>query len=236
MDVHLDHAGVGGDGEVHQPRIVRRQIAFQHHLAADFRRRFPRSRRVSASQSSTANSGGRNTCIRPSRGSHASAVRTRSRLAAADHRQFLRHRAEAFDAAACRPSVGSRRCRTPGAAAAVASARRGRVRPRARSFSGSAQGRLSSGRRRPIGRVAGDQEHLAGAEEPVAGLPAPRAVVDAPGAAAARCRPRWPGPGRTPAPAGRVPARRAAWRPRRARWRAGGARARGSSGCPRRPG
>ena len=34
MDVDLDHAGVGGDGEMVQPRIVRRQVAFQHDLAA----------------------------------------------------------------------------------------------------------------------------------------------------------------------------------------------------------
>ena len=41
LHVHLDHAGVGRDDEVRQPRIVRRRIAFEQHRHAErARRRF----------------------------------------------------------------------------------------------------------------------------------------------------------------------------------------------------
>ena len=58
VDVHLDHAGVGGDGEALQPLVARRQVAFQHHLAPGLGARSPRWRRSRSSQSSAAVSGG----------------------------------------------------------------------------------------------------------------------------------------------------------------------------------
>ena len=190
---------------------------------------------ISASQSSAANSGGRNTCISPSRGSTHSAVRTRSGSPRPITGSVLRHRTEAFEA-------GGHAARRGGAArnawrGGSGGARRERVRlDLVLDRFGIGPGQAVQRQAQADRRIAGDQEHRAAAEEPLAALPAARAVARSPGAAAARCRPARPGPGRTPAPAARVPSGRAAWRPRRRRWPAGGARATGSSGCPRRPG
>ena len=69
MDVDLDHAGIGRDGERRQPLIGGRQIAFQHDAAAGFRRRFPRWRRAdpASPRPRTAAAGTRASCRRAAR-------------------------------------------------------------------------------------------------------------------------------------------------------------------------
>ena len=228
--------GSGVTEKCEQPLVFRRQVAFQHDLAADLcggfldggesgraspRRRTAAARRRAAAVARLpppARCGPGRVRLCPITGSSCGTGRKFS--------MPNRRRAAPRSGAA----------ETPGAAAAVASARKGRVRLSISACSGSSPGQAVQRQAQADRAVAGDQEHLAGTEEPVAGLPAARAVVDHAAQRQHAADGCWLVPGRTPGPAARVPAGRAAWRPRPARWRAAGVPSTGSSGCPHRPG
>ena len=209
VDVHLDHARVGRDGEMQQPRVGRRQVAFQDHLAADLGRRASTAA-IRSSQSSAANSGGKKMCSMPSRDSTASAVRTTPGSASPTTGHRLRLRAEILDRAAASPR-GRRAGQASGSCCArrhaapqrgmrrqvVAPARRDRPRVCApRILRRSIQGRRVERQAQPDRAVAGDQEQVLAAEEPAAGLPAPHAVLHHAAHRQHRRRPRraspWP--------------------------------------------
>ena len=155
VDVDLDHAGIGRDREMLQPLVFAAADSLPAPPCGRSRRRFPRPPRSAPASPRP------RTAAAGTRASSRRAVRPPARCAP---RPARRGRSPAVPAAPdgsprCRchrpERRRSRRCRTPGAAAAVAAARRDRARRPASICSGSAQGRLSSGRRRPIGLSPG---------------------------------------------------------------------------------
>ena len=227
MHVDLDHAGIGRHREMQQARVARRQIALQHHLAAEFGggvldrggERQPVLGGVERREEHVDQAAAR---LDAERGAH------QVRLAAADHRRLLRDRAEPFGAGA--HGVGRR-----GGGAERLARRQGRQWSERIGLGlvldclGIRPGQAVE--RQPVadGRIAGEQEQRVVAEVPFAALPDAHIVADRRGAAAARSRPGHPAHGRTRAPAAPAPSGPPASRPRPAHSPAGGARATDSS-------
>ncbi len=78
LDVDLDDAGVGGDRQGLQPRVVRRAVALQHHRRRRCRGGRVRQPPTSSTHGSSSSTGGRNTYSSPSRTSATSAVGRRA--------------------------------------------------------------------------------------------------------------------------------------------------------------
>ena len=203
MHVDLDHAGIGGDREMQQPRVARRQVAFQHHLAAELAggvldrgdQRQPVLGGIERREEHVDHAAAR---LDAERGAH------QVGLAAADHRRVLRHRAEALGAGA--HGVGRRR----GGAQRLAR-RQGRQRAR----TDRARPPVRSRRGRPrAGCPAAGGSRWANRRAPGTVCRRGRTICRSArcarrrgrrGAAAARSRPARRAPGRRRAPAVRAP-------------------------------
>ena len=241
VDVDLDHAGVGGDGEVSAGADRAAAGSLPAPPGGPSRAAVASIGGGQASQSSAANSGGRKTWIRPSRGSTPSAVRTTPASPPADHRQCPAATGVGMPSTHARrrssvqPSdVRQRLARRQAARAA----RTGRV-PSAGSIASGVgpgqaferQAEADRANRRGPGTCA------SAAEEPVAATASaarrPRSTRRSGSTLADRLR---RAPARTRCASRSRSSGSASSRPRPRRWPAAAARARGSSGCPRRPG
>ncbi len=237
MHVDLDHAGIGRDGEMQQPRIV----AAADSLPA------PPCGRTPAAVSSTA-------AVRSSQSSAREQRREEDvQLAAARlDRQRGAHQVRARRGRPPGRSCGTGRKPWIGVPRAAGAPRGGRIAWRGgsgargangsgsnvlpRSLSGSAQGRLPAAGAARSGESPGTRNSVSSRKNQLPDLPAPRAVLQHAAQRQHAADRRGQALARTRAPAAPAPADRAACCPRRPRWRAAGARATDSSGCPRAPG
>ena len=228
MDVDLDHAGVGGDGEAQQPRVVGRRVALQHHRAAQSRPRSPRRRRPGRASPRPRTAAARTRGAGRRAARRVSAVRT-SRGSAGRPPAGLRHGGNARDG----PAQAARPQRWRGGSGV----RRERVGLEVGSISvGVGPGQAVERQAQADRAVAGHQEQRV-ARGGTSGRTASAARRRRPTRRSGSTLPTGAArPWREhPRPAARAPAGRAAGCPRPPRWPAAGAPSTGSSARPRRP-